>query len=387
MDFDNIEANSLSLTNITITGTFSLDSQVTPAQGGTGISTYNKGDIIAASDSTTLNKVNVGADYTQLYALGTETTGLKWGVLLPQRYLRCGNPVYQTSGQYIMPYVYARNSANTDNIIITSSRVLDLSNVGVVNGIAQGDYLNGTIDTTGTTVTGTGTSFAADFITGDVIYAGTEGRRVVSISGDSTITLESAFTTDLTGLSYKNGGRAPRTHYYIYALGDVTTPGYVLSTRSVANNDTLINLPTGYSTSNVRQLIHTISTDGSGNTVFAIYSDNFVNILSPQVTTTVTTTSYVAVPTNLVVPKTANAAMVSLYLKNNSGSTNNVNLSNSLSGTFSTNHLYVSGNGEFFNTVPATLNASTRDLYMLVNSNASGSMAKVTVQGYYVNSF
>lgn len=385
--FDNIEANSLSLTNITITGTFSLDSQVTPAQGGTGISTYNKGDIIAASDPNTLNKVNVGANYTQLYALDSETTGLKWGVLLPQRYLRCGNPVYQTVSQYVMPYVYARNAANTDNIIITSSRVLDLSTVNVINGIAQGDYLNGTIDTTGTTVTGTGTSFATDFIVGDVIYAGTEGRRIVSISGDTTITLESAFATDLTSLSYKNGGLAPKTHYYIYALGDVTTPGYVLSTRSTANNDTLINLPTGYSTSNVRQLTHALTTDSSGNAVFAIYSDNFVNILSPQVTTTVTTTSYVAVSTNLVVPKTANTAMVSLYLKNETSSTNNVNLSNSLSGTFSTNHLYVSGNGEFFNTVPATLNASTRNLYMLVNSNASGSMAKVTVQGYYVNSF
>lgn len=385
--FDNIQANSLTLTDVTINGTFTLDSQVTPAQGGTGISTYNKGDIIAASDSTTLNKVNVGADYTQLYALGTETTGLKWGVLLPQRYLRSGNPVYQTVSQYVMPYVYARNAANTDNIIITSSRVLDLANVGVLNGIAQGDYLNGTIDTSGVTVTGTGTSFATDFIAGDVIYAGTEGRRIVSISGDSTITLESAFATDLTGLSYKNGGLAPKTHYYIYALGDVTTPGYVLSTRSTANNDTLINLPTGYSTSNVRQLTHAITTDASGNVVFAIYSDNFVNILSPQVTTTVTTTSYVAVSTNLVVPKTANTAMVSLYLKNEASSTNNITLSNSLSGTFSTNHLYVSGNGEFFNTVPATLNASSKNLYMLVNKNTSGSMAKVAVQGYYVNSF
>lgn len=385
--FDSIQANSLTLTDVTINGTFTLDSQVTPAQGGTGISTYNKGDIIAASDPSTLNKVNVGANYTQLYALDSETTGLKWGVLLPQRYLRSGNPVYQTVSQYVMPYVYARNAANTDNIIITSSRVLDLANVGVLNGIAQGDYLNGTIDTSGVTVSGTGTSFATDFIAGDVIYAGTEGRRIVSISGDSTMVLESAFATDLTGLSYKNGGLAPKTHYYIYALGDATTPGYVLSTRSTANNDTLIDLPTGYSTSNIRQLTHAITTDASGNVVFAIYSDNFVNILSPQVTTTVTTTSYVAVSTNLVVPKTANTAMVSLYLKNASGSTNNITLSNSLSGTFSTNHLYVSGDGEFFNTVPATLNASSKNLYMLVNKNTSGSMAKVTVQGYYVNSF
>jgi hypothetical protein len=300
-----------------------------------------------------VNKLHSGSDYQQLYALSSETTGLKWGVLLPQKYLRCGNPVYQTSSQYVMPFCYTRNSANTDNIIITSSRVLDLGNVNTINGISQGSSLAGTVDSSGTAISGTGTAFMTDFIVGDVLYAGSAGRRITAITSDTDMTVESAFGSPLSGASYKNGGLAPNTHYYIYACGHSSTPGYLMSTRSVVNGDTLINVPSGYSTSNVRQLTHAITTDSSGNTVFAIYNDNFVNILSPVVTTTVTTTSYTGVNASYNVPKTANTALVSLYLKNLSSNTNYITLSNTLSGTFNTTHLSVAGNGEFFNTVPA----------------------------------
>jgi hypothetical protein len=382
--FTNLDTNTITTTDLNITGTFTLDSQVTPAQGGTGLSNFTKGDLIAASSPTVLNKVAVGADYTQLYALSSEPTSMRWGVLLPENYLQNGNPVYQTPKQYIMPYVYARNAANTDNIIISSSRVLDLNVVGALNGIAQGVELGGTVDSTGTTVTGNGSSFGTDFIVGDVIFANGEGRRVVAIAGE-TITVESRFTTDLAGATYQNGGLAPRTHYYIYACGHTTTPGYVLSTRSRKTGDTLINLPTGYSTDNVRQLLHTITTDTASNVVFAIYNNNFVNILSPQATSTVGSTSYVPVSTGYSVPKTANAAMVSLHLRNSSGATNSVTLSNSLAGTFNTVHLNVAANGEFFNTVPATLSSSDKTLYALVQRNANGSNVDVTVQGYWVN--
>ena len=198
--FDNIQANSLTLTDVTINGTFTLDSQVTPAQGGTGISTYNKGDIIAASDSNTLTKSMLELITLQLYA-----SVLKLLVLNGECFFH--KDISDLVIQYIkrlanmLCHMYMLEMQQTLTILSLLSRVLDLANVGVLNGITQGDYLNGTIDTSGVTVTGSGTSFATDFIAGDVIYAGTEGRRIVSISGDSTMVLESAFATDLTGLS------------------------------------------------------------------------------------------------------------------------------------------------------------------------------------------
>ena len=47
-------------------------------RGGTNIASYAKGDLIAASATTTLNKLAVGANGYILSANSSETTGLEW---------------------------------------------------------------------------------------------------------------------------------------------------------------------------------------------------------------------------------------------------------------------------------------------------------------------
>jgi len=47
-------------------------------RGGTNLTSYAKGDLIAASASTTLDKLNVGANGYILSANSSETTGLEW---------------------------------------------------------------------------------------------------------------------------------------------------------------------------------------------------------------------------------------------------------------------------------------------------------------------
>ena len=46
--------------------------------GGTNIASYTKGDLIAASATTTLNKLNVGTNGQILAANTSTTTGLEW---------------------------------------------------------------------------------------------------------------------------------------------------------------------------------------------------------------------------------------------------------------------------------------------------------------------
>jgi hypothetical protein len=52
---------------------------VTAAQGGTGNSSYTKGDVLAATGSTTLAKLGVGSDGQVLAASSGASTGLAWG--------------------------------------------------------------------------------------------------------------------------------------------------------------------------------------------------------------------------------------------------------------------------------------------------------------------
>ena len=52
---------------------------LTPARGGTGQTTFTKGDILVAQDATTLTKLPIGANGQALYADSIETTGVKWG--------------------------------------------------------------------------------------------------------------------------------------------------------------------------------------------------------------------------------------------------------------------------------------------------------------------
>jgi hypothetical protein len=73
---------------------------------------------------------------------------------------------------------------------------LVLQNAVSVNDITP-VTLTGTIAVTGTTVTGSGTSFLTNFTARAYIKVGTQYRRVVRVASDTSATLESAFTSNV----------------------------------------------------------------------------------------------------------------------------------------------------------------------------------------------
>lgn len=109
--------------------------------------------------------------------------------------------------------------------------------------------LAGTISTTTTALTGSGTSFLTDFAVGDVIQLTSgaqsgEARRITAIADNTNATLESAFGANQSGVTYRRGGDAPNTWYCAHAIADsagVNAAALLLSTRRTSPV-----LPSGY---------------------------------------------------------------------------------------------------------------------------------------------
>lgn len=161
----------------------------------------------------------------------------------PLNYRDCGNITRTNSTQLSAPYFAGKNSVNSGDIDISSAQTIDIATVGA-NGMSQSANQTGTITVSSgaSTVTGTGTSFTTIFNVGDVITtAGGQSRRITIIASNTSLTVESNWSSNETGVTFKRGGRSPSTEYYLHASENGNIARYFLSTR-LTNPD----LATGY---------------------------------------------------------------------------------------------------------------------------------------------
>ena len=88
---------------------------------------------------------------------------------------------------------------------------------------------SGTISSSGTTVTGTSTTFVSDFSVGSYIKAGGETQRVASIDSDTSLTTTNAFSPALSGASFELA--QGRDDVYVLGNGLVLGPYQVHGDR------------------------------------------------------------------------------------------------------------------------------------------------------------
>lgn len=133
-------------------------------------------------------------------------------------------------------------------------------------GMAPTVTKTGTFTTVGTAVTGAGTAFDTEFQVGDVLWSASkvEGRMITAITNGLYMTIESAFTTDVSVADdVKKNGLAPNCTYHVLlrhkdADGSVDV---VFSTRTTPKAD---DTPAGFSETIYRRRC-SIITDASAN--------------------------------------------------------------------------------------------------------------------------
>jgi hypothetical protein len=190
----------------------------------------------------------------------------------PFGYLVVSIPKSNDGANFSIKYCYARNDGNTGDITVNSPTMINIYNNGVLNGICQSAFLSGvvTVISGSNVVTGVGTNFTSEFIIGDVISIGSIVKRIISITSATSVIVDSAYQSSFNSLNYYRGGAglgslAANTYYNIYVLGgNNITSGYVFSTRNINAGDTLVDLPSGYTLENARQLPYSVLSNAQG---------------------------------------------------------------------------------------------------------------------------
>jgi hypothetical protein len=192
-------ANIAAITTGTIgAGVLTLSTPLSVGSGGSGVSSYTKGDILVATETNTLQKLprsTVNGAFLTSDSRDT-TYGLQWGVNVMSNYFAMSQPTLAAQGRYGITFIRCRNYTDTDYIALNN-----VTSDATTESSLLGGILTGTIFPDSESATLTGTGFSTQLKTNDSLVITTSGvnvatqvRRVIAVNSDTSITLSSPFT-------------------------------------------------------------------------------------------------------------------------------------------------------------------------------------------------
>ncbi len=250
--------------NIRDLNSLTLLTPLAETSGGTGHATYTPGDLLMATSDTELTRLPISPNNGDMLVVdNSKSTKASWSPGLMYNYVDMGYPSWVSANTYRVPYLYAKNLSATNDLIRSTSADVGPQNIltsqALVGKVSQG--------ATTSTIAGTGTSFTTDFIVGDVISvvisaSSTISRRIVTITSNTSMIVDAAFTASkTTQYSYYRGGKYGLLR--LYAFNSPSGVVYGLSNRS----DNPIDLPTNCFLSDYRPLNFFTTYSGSTETI------------------------------------------------------------------------------------------------------------------------
>ena len=214
----NIDTTSISTVNGTTTftasgglpafvfnaGQLSTSMPILATSGGTGFASYTKGDMLAATNSSTLIRVSTPVSNNYLMQSDTTSTaGVSWGMGNLTYYQYFDSPSYLTNTTYTFGRCFTMDSTHQYNIKIDTNLSINLLTTGA-NGVdISANPMTGTVypDPTTTTLLGSGSLFTTELTIGSIISITksgsmsniTEAKKVVNIITNGGLTTDAPF--------------------------------------------------------------------------------------------------------------------------------------------------------------------------------------------------
>jgi hypothetical protein len=243
-----VSGGSTGLTATPSTGPVVLTGTLNEVSGGTGLSSYAKGDILIADGVNSLTKLTVSSTANQVLTSDpSTTTGVKWatptgGMSNPMT--TTGDIIYgSTTGSPSTPARLAPNTTATDRFLRSNSSV----NGGIPSWEAvpiQKTVVSFVIDGYGGPLTGStttvfvanipfGASYNSFTIQGDSAPSGTNGTNTVTLAVNGT-------STSITGSTISSNVTTPVIN--IPSTGGTLTFSLTVTGPSVATTKLFVNL-------------------------------------------------------------------------------------------------------------------------------------------------